>query len=102
MYATCCTLFLVFHIRNPASGELAHKSSYCTCPFDSLIYLVLVGGSLTTYTAIPTQALHQETSTVATWTVEILSRFTLLYDLVPISGPPLLQKNTQDVRSAPG
>ena len=27
--------------------------------------------------------------------------FTLLYDLVPISDLPLLQKNTQDLRSAP-
>ena len=32
----------------------------------------------------------------------LFGTFTLLYDLVPISDPPLLQKNTQDLRSAPG
>ena len=31
-----------------------------------------------------------------------LNGVTLLCDLVPISDPPLLQKNTQDLRSAPG
>ena len=31
-----------------------------------------------------------------------LQLLSLLYDLVPISDPPLLQKDTQDLRSAPG